>query len=193
MKKLWKKLYHIFTISNMGFLLGLAAIFLGIFSAQNIKNELIENRIHMISQLKETRIHMISELKENRIHMDTVIERSDLLTKIFNIESYLDNSLIYRAGKLKLIEKGNDYKITESGKSTLSDLRVFDYLENIYYDQPDITTEDLIIHILSENYLTKSVWYFNEEREKRKELRLPLEAILATIIVHHESRHGKTQ
>lgn len=182
MKKLWKILYHIFTISNIGFLLGLAAILLGIDSNRNIKNELIENRIQMIS-----------ELKENRIHMDTIIERSDLLTKIFNIESYLDNSMIYLADKLKLIVKANDYKITESGKSTLSDLRVFDYLENIYYDQPDISTEDLIIHILSENRLSKNVWDFNEKREKRKKLRLPLEAILATIIVHHESRHGKTQ
>jgi len=155
----------------MGFLLGLAAISLGINSTQNIKNELIENRIHM----------------------DTVIQRSDLLTKFLNIESYLDNSLIYLAGKLKLIVKSNDYKITESGKSSLSDsdLRVFDYLENIYYDQPNITTEELIIQILSENYLAKRVWYFNEKREKRKEIRLPLKAILGTIIVYHESRHGK--
>jgi len=176
-----KKSYHIFTISNIGFLLGLAAIVLGVFSAQNIKSE-----------LKETRIHMISELKETRIHMNTVIQRSDLLTKLVNIELYLD-SLINLATRLKLIVKTNPYKITELGKSVLSDLRVFDYLETIYYDQPDITKENLIIHILSESHLAKSVWFFNEKREKRKQLTLPLEAILATIIVHHESRREKTQ
>ena len=192
MKKLLKKLYHT-AVSNIGFLSGLTAIFLGIYSAQNIRNELIENRIHMISELTATRINMISELKATRVNMDTVIQRSDLLTKFVNIDSYLDNYLINLADSLNFIVKTNHYKITKSGKSILSELRVFDYLESIYYDQPDITTNDLIINILSESHLAKEVWFFNEMREERKERTIPLGAIIATIIVYHELRHEKTR
>jgi len=158
-------LYHIFTI--IGVVLGFTAIALGIISAQNIKNE----------------------LKDTRVHMVTVTQRSDLLTKFVNIDSYLDNYLIKLAVRFEFVERVNHYRITESGKSTLSDLRVFDYLEDIFYDQPDIATKDLIVRILSENNLSKRVWSFNEKREKRKEPTVPLDAIIATIIVHHESRH----
>lgn len=153
------------SLTVLGVVLGIGAIILGVLSGQNIKNELNDSRLQMIINS----------------------QRSDLLSKIIHIDTFLNKYLVKVGCRYDLIKEKDSYEVTDKGHDLLTTLEVFNYLESIYYDQPNIPTQDLVVHILSENTLPKRIACFNDKKEKKGEKIIPLEAILATIIIHHQN------
>lgn len=160
-----------FITSAAAIVVGIAAIGLGIISSQNIKNE----------------------LKFTRNDLKITSKRSDLLTRVAHIEDYQNKYLITLARTFMLIETASDFKLTDEGRDVLKDINAIPYLGKIYMIQPQISTKFLIVHILSEDQLPREVECWNSNKGKKGETPIPLEAVLGTIMVYHETVHLKKE
>lgn len=154
---------------------GLIALFTGISSSKSLKAGML---------------NLGSELQSTRHDLKITFYRQDLLTKFMFVDAY-GNDFLYKYGlKYELIQQASLYKLTDKGHELLKELKAYDHLEDIYILQPGISAQDLVIQILSEDFLARNLECYNVKLQKKDEAPIPLEAIMATIIVCHEERNS---
>lgn len=140
--------------------------------------------------LEKSMLNLGNELQSTRYDLKITSYRKDLLTKYMFVKDYR-NEFLYKYGiKYGLIQESASYSVTESGHNLLKELKVYNHLEDIYIDQSGISTQDLVIQILSEDFLARQLECYNEKLLEKEEKIIPLEAIIAAIMVCHEERNN---
>ena len=92
--------------------------------------------------------------------------------------------LINSAVELGLIEKGSQYAVSDRGNKLLTELNMISVITQFYEDQYDTTANVLLIFILTDDEILRRLNSYNEKQD----LKIPLEALLGTVVVYHELR-----